>query len=129
MTCWIQSETTRNDAAPTSLTIKDLEKAQDVSQDVFQVINDIGQEVELAQRRAKEHAADVKRIKWEAAHPEQAKERARGQAQADAMEDDMVEAKAEARRNGESWGDVKEEWIAGFRKTVARGRSATSRRG
>ncbi len=89
------------------LTIKDLETAQNI----FGVIPDLKFEVEHAQFEAKYAAAEAKRIKWEASHPEQAKNKAREQAQSDAMECDMGDAKAEARENEERWGDRKDEWI------------------
>ena len=89
------------------LTIKDLETAQNI----FGVISDLKYEVESAQREAKYAAAEAKRIKWEASHPEQAKNKAREQAQRDAMENDIDDAKAEARESGERWGDIKDEWI------------------
>jgi hypothetical protein len=88
-------------------TIKDLETAQNI----FGVISDLQYDVEGAQREAKYAAADAKRIKWEASHPEQAKNKAREKAQRDAMENDKDDAKAEFRESGELWGDVKEEWI------------------
>jgi hypothetical protein len=89
------------------LTIKDLETAQSI----FCVISDLRYEVELAEHEAKQAAADAKRIKWEASHPKEAKNKARGRAQHDAMENDIEEAKAEAKENGERWGDIKDKWI------------------
>jgi hypothetical protein len=58
------------------LTIKDLETAQNI----FDVIHDLKYEVEDSKYKAKQAAADAKRIKWEASHPEEAKNKAREQA-------------------------------------------------
>jgi hypothetical protein len=90
------------------LTIKDLEAAQNI---FSVVIRDLEHDVKNDKFQAKFDAADAKRIKWEASHPKEAKNKARERAQSDAMEYDKEEAKAEAREDGESWGDVKDEWI------------------
>ncbi len=61
--------------------------------------------------QAEEAAAPEVPLRPRTRNPEQAKNKARKQAQHDAMEYDLEDAKAEAKENGERWGDIKDEWI------------------
>jgi hypothetical protein len=74
-------------------------------------------EKEMAASEAKAMASTARRIKREAKDPAAALERARVEAQHDEMDGDKDEAKADARQNGEAWGDVKEEWEADWIET------------
>jgi hypothetical protein len=89
------------------MTTKDLRMAQCI----LGAVGEIECEVENAIKEAKAAAETAKRIKWEAKYPEKAKENARKKAQGQAVQDDYEEAKGEARENGETWSDIKDEWI------------------
>jgi hypothetical protein len=82
------------------------------AENIFSVVHDLRYEVEQEIRMAKEANARAKRIKWEEKHPEEAKVKARERAQAEGMQDEMDTAKEDNRGSGESWGDIKDEWIS-----------------
>jgi hypothetical protein len=81
------------------------------SRNILEVIGYIQQDVECAIEQKNEAAAKAKRIKAEAKNPDKAKEKAREKAQEDAMSGDYDEAKDEARENGETWRDLKDDWM------------------
>jgi hypothetical protein len=85
-----------------SSTAEELEGAsvKDVAESIFDCIT-------FEPRRAADLA---KRLQKELKNPAAALDRARVAAQREEMGDDKDEAKAEARQNGEAWGDISEEW-------------------
>jgi hypothetical protein len=85
------------------MTVSDLRMAQNF----LGAVGGLEQEVKDAILEAKLAAAE----EWEAKNPQQAKEKAREEAQKRAMEDEYHEAKVAARESGETWSDVKDEWI------------------
>jgi Protein of unknown function (DUF3102) len=68
-------------------------------------------DAEAERKNADARALEIKRIEWEAAHPEEAKREALEEAQREAMADEMAEAKRDARLCGEQWSEIKEDWI------------------
>jgi hypothetical protein len=90
------------------MTIDDL----DMAQKFLDAVRGLEEEVKETIREAELAVADEKRIKWEAKNPNKAVEKARKEAQKRTMEDDdeYHNAKDEARENGETWSDIKDEW-------------------
>jgi hypothetical protein len=71
-------------------------------------------DIEYAQQERKEAADKAKRLAWEAKHPTKAYEKARAAAIKCTAEPDMEEAREEAKENGESWGELKDDWLEGW---------------
>jgi hypothetical protein len=91
------------------------ERAQEI---IDQILEEIAA-ADTAKREAlcaKQDADRTRRLAWESKNPQLAKKKARERFIRDAMREEIDEAKEQAREKGETWSEVKDDWIEKWRK-------------
>lgn len=86
------------------------ERAQEIIDRIFGEIAAADAEKRKA-FRAKQEADKARRLDWEAKNPQPAKKKARERFIRDAMREDMDAAKERGSANGETWSEIKDEWV------------------